>query len=145
MKIRKENIIEILDKYWIRRGWIESDESMVEARPLTAKEELADAIMALPIEVPSEEEQSIINDNKLQEIFNNSLTEKDKYSSNLNPFEIFKIGYVKGQVAKGIVVPNDYHIKANTPYYGKSCNKYWFEGAKWAIQQIIERNGKYME
>lgn len=141
----KEKITKILEKYWIRRGWIESDESMVEARPLTAKEELADAIMALPIEVPSEEEQSIINDNKLQEIFNNSLTEKDKYSSNLNPFEIFKIGYVKGQVAKGIVVPNDYHIKANTPYYGKSCNKYWFEGAKWAIQQIIERNGKYME
>lgn len=53
---RKEKITKILDKYWIRRGWIESDESMVEARPLTAKEELADAIMALPIDVPSEEE-----------------------------------------------------------------------------------------
>jgi hypothetical protein len=53
---RKEKITKILDKYWIRRGWIESDESMVEARPLTAKEELADAIMAIAIEVPSEEE-----------------------------------------------------------------------------------------
>jgi hypothetical protein len=53
---RREKITKILDKYWIRRGWIESDESMVEARPLTAREELADAIMALPIDVPSEEE-----------------------------------------------------------------------------------------
>lgn len=53
---RREKITKILDKYWIRRGWIESDESMVEARPLTAKKELADAIMALPIDVPSEEE-----------------------------------------------------------------------------------------
>jgi hypothetical protein len=53
---RKEKITKILDKYWIRRGWIESDESMVEARPLTAKEELADAILALPIDAPSEEE-----------------------------------------------------------------------------------------
>lgn len=64
---RKEKIIEILDKYWIHRGWIESDESMVEARPLTAKEELADAIMALPIEVPSEEEISHILD-KIQDL-----------------------------------------------------------------------------
>jgi hypothetical protein len=53
---RKEKITKILDKYWIRRGWIESDESMVEARPLTAKEELADAILSLPLDVPSDKE-----------------------------------------------------------------------------------------
>ena len=84
--------------------------------------------------------KTIINDKELQEMFNNSLSEKDRYSSNLNPFEMFKIGYAKGQITNGIIVPNDYHIKANAPYYGKSCNKYWFEGAKWAIEQVIERN-----
>ena len=100
---RKEKIIEILDKYWIRRGWIESDESMVEARPLTAREELADAIMALPIEVPSEEEiEKWVNSDK----------------KNLIDFEVWTTAELKER------------------FIGR------FEGAKWAIQQIIERNGK---
>ena len=72
---RKEKIIEILDKYWIRRGWIESDESMVEARPLTAKEELADAIMALPLDVPSEEEINMESQMYLPRNYESTLTE----------------------------------------------------------------------
>ena len=94
----KEKIIEILDKYWIRRGWIESDESMVEARPLTAKEELADAIMALPIDVPSEEE-----------------------------IEEFIISHPDntGNFILGAGISAGFKV-----------------GAKWAIEQIIERNQK---
>ena len=72
---RKEKIIEILDKYWIRRGWIESDESMVEARPLTAKEELADAIMAIPIDVPSEEEINMESQMYLPRSYKSELSE----------------------------------------------------------------------
>lgn len=72
---RKEKITKILDKYWIRRGWIESDESMVEARLLTAKEELADAIMALPIHVPSEEEINMESQMYLPRNYESTLTE----------------------------------------------------------------------
>ena len=94
---RREKITKILDKYWIRRGWIESDESMVEARPLTAKEELVDAIMAIPIEVPSEEEIR-------------------------NKFDLMDF---------------------DAMVYGrKGAKVYCRKGAKWAINEILKRNGK---
>jgi hypothetical protein len=98
---RREKITKILDKYWIRRGWIESDESMVEARPLTAREELADAIMALPIDVPSEEE--------LEKWVN-----KDK--QNLIDYEV----YTMTELTQRLI--------------GR------FDGAEWAINEILKRN-----
>ena len=102
METRKQKIIEILAKYWIRRGWIESDESMVEARPLTAKEELADAIMALPIHVPSDVDIEDMADKK-------------------HPCY------------------ND-HVDSNAI----DCNIGFIEGAKWAINEILKRNGKVL-
>lgn len=100
---RKEKITKILDKYWIRRGWIESDESMVEARPLTAKEELADAIMALPIDVPSEEE---INEYARRE----SIVQVEEDGELID--------------------------------YESCLDEYYIVGAKWAINEILKRNGK---
>ena len=89
MKIRKEKIIEILDKYAIYRVWFGSDHSIIESRSLTAKEELVDAILAIPLDVPSE-------------------TELEMQCQQELPIRI-------------------------------AC---WLQGARWAIQQTIKRNGK---
>lgn len=86
-----------------------------------------------------ETEKKNISDSELLEIFNSALDGTPlQYSSNLNPFTMFKLGYMAGQTHEGIVLPGNDYIKAHAPYFGKSCNKYWFEGAKWMKDKIGE-------
>lgn len=74
----------------------------------------------------------ILTEKEITDIFFKSLEgTPQQYSSNLNPLDMFKRGYMEGQKAKGILLPSNEDIKAHSPYYGKSCNKHWFEGALW--------------
>jgi hypothetical protein len=50
----REQIIEILGKYSIVKVWYDERVSIVSAPQKEAREELADAILALPLEVPSD-------------------------------------------------------------------------------------------
>ena len=53
---RKEQIIEILGKYSIVKVWYDEGVSIVSAPQKEAREELADALVALPLDVPSDDE-----------------------------------------------------------------------------------------
>jgi hypothetical protein len=61
---QKEQLIKIIDKYWIRRGWIETDESILDTRPLTASEELISDILNLLNGIPNDDDIEDMADKK---------------------------------------------------------------------------------
>lgn len=52
---RKKQIIEILEKYSVKRVYFNSDDSICAER-INVRDEVVDAILALPLDVPSDEE-----------------------------------------------------------------------------------------
>jgi hypothetical protein len=52
---RKEQIIEILEKYSVKRVYFNSDDSICAER-INVRDEVIDAILALPLDVPNSDE-----------------------------------------------------------------------------------------
>lgn len=86
------------------------------------------------------DKSKVLTNDELLQLFHKSLEGTPlEYSSNLNPFDMFKYGFAAAQKTDGIILPSNEDIKAHSPYYGKSCNKHWFEGALFLKTWIISK------
>lgn len=65
-------------------------------------------------ELPSE--NKVLSEKEITDLFYKSLEFSSKpYGSNPNPLEMYKLGYMASQYIKGILLPSDEYIKANSP------------------------------